>query len=340
MTRLEDDLRAMFHAHEQDIDAATTPDYVTSVRGAQARVILPLLSAATAVVVSVAAFLAWPTIGPGADRPAGLPISAADSPPQTGGPDVIKGARGGDPAGLIGSWVVTGTPETEPITLAFSESELTISRPCGSQGGEWRASPTGLFVANTTFWSMPCQGGGTPPLWLTAASAFELDGDRVRLLDLDGAPVAILVAGDAPGSTAGQHATTSPIAPRGEAEPQSTARDVVPDTLEPATPDRLLGRWTSADEPEEDEAPTQPFARFSPDGTWNGSDGCNGQGGRWAANDQGELLGTQGPQTLIGCDGMTPIGGWVASAAAAGFDEDILVLLDASGQEVARLLRS
>ena len=50
-----------------------------------------------------------------------------------------------DPADLVGTWAVTGTDEIEPVTMTLGVYELQIWRACGEQGGEWKASPTGLF---------------------------------------------------------------------------------------------------------------------------------------------------------------------------------------------------
>lgn len=74
------------------------------------------------------------------------------------------------------------------------------------------------------------------------------------------------------------------------------------------------------------------------DGTWIGSDGCNGGSGRWAMGDGGELLVTAGPSTLIGCEGVG-VPGLFAQSALAGFDGAELVLLDQTGAELVKLVR-
>ena len=110
----------------------------------------------------------------------------------------------------------------------------------------------------------------------------------------------------------------------------------VPAALRPAQPAQLVGRWFPADGGSA--APRQPFAELLADGRWSGSDGCNGQGGRWIAGAGGSLLAVAGPQTLIGCTGAD-VGGWLSNAPRAGFDGELLVLLNPAGKEVARLSR-
>jgi hypothetical protein len=51
------------------------------------------------------------------------------------------------------------------------------------------------------------------------------------------------------------------------------------------------------------------------------------------------LLTVAGPTTAMGCDGAQ-VGSWIASAARAGFDGDVLVLVDADGHETGRLRRA
>jgi hypothetical protein len=63
-----------------------------------------------------------------------------------------------------------------------------------------------------------------------------------------------------------------------------------------------------------------------PDGSWNGSDGCNGKGGRWIAGPPARGWPSRA-QTLIGCDGAD-VGGWLSGASRAGTAGAELVLLD------------
>ncbi|RLP77483.1 META domain-containing protein [Mycetocola tolaasinivorans] len=48
---------------------------------------------------------------------------------------------------------------------------------------------------------------------------------------------------------------------------------------------------------------TQPHLTLADDGTWTGSDGCNGTSGTWKVTPSGTLSVTAGPSTLIACEG-------------------------------------
>ena len=61
--------------------------------------------------------------------------------------------------------------------------------------------------------------------------------------------------------------------------------------------------------------------------------------GRWVSGPLGMLLATRGPMTLMGCEGMAGVPGWLASTARAGFDGETLVLFDVDGRELGRLIR-
>ena len=99
----------------------------------------------------------------------------------------------------------------------------------------------------------------------------------------------------------------------------------LPAALTPVTREKLLGRWVPVDGPTGAGQP--PFLEFIADGRWRGSDGCNGQSGRWVAGQDGALLGTTGLSTLIGCDNV-PISGWIGQARRAGFDHHVTKPVD------------
>ncbi|MEQ3540525.1 META domain-containing protein [Pseudonocardia tropica] len=92
-------------------------------------------------------------------------------------------------------------------------------------------------------------------------------------------------------------------------------------------------RWLPAD----GAAQGRAFAEFAPDGTWTGSDGCNGQGGDWALDGDGALRATANPSTLIACENV-PVARWVAEAVHAEADGPDLLLHGTAGAPV-RLVR-
>ena len=126
----------------------------------------------------------------------------------------------------------------------------------------------------------------------------------------------------------------------------------LPAGLRPAAAADLVGRWVPGDRPEA-RSPRPPHVTFAADGDWTGSDGCNGQGGRWLAGPAGSFLAVAGPQTLMGCAPIAQpadaagrgvpvplpvdVGSWLTAASRAGLAGDQLVLLDRSGRELGRL---
>jgi heat shock protein HslJ len=102
-----------------------------------------------------------------------------------------------------------------------------------------------------------------------------------------------------------------------------------------ATAADLTGvRWLPAD----GTAQGRAFAEFAPDGTWTGSDGCNGQSGDWSLGDGGTLRASAGLSTMIGCENV-PVARWVSDAVHVETDGDALLLHPASGEPV-RLVRA
>ncbi|MEQ3554256.1 hypothetical protein WIS52_27640 [Pseudonocardia nematodicida] len=121
----------------------------------------------------------------------------------------------------------------------------------------------------------------------------------------------------------------APAGPGGTAGPGGAD-----DGPRPATAEDLLGRWYPADGAHRGAA----FAEFDADGGWTGSDGCNGQGGTWALDPDGTFAGSAGPSTLIACDNV-PVARWVGEAGRAEADGGDLLLVPATGDVPARLVR-
>ena len=180
-----------------------------------------------------------------------------------------------------------------------------------------------------------------PPIvpWLSAVSAFAQTDGGYELLDAGGEPVATLTSDGAPPETPGLDPSVSEVPEvTAEVEALFATPAPLPAGLEPV--EEFVGRWlpvvpeATADEAEQ--PTTEPYVEFAADGTWSGSDGCNGHGGRWAATAEGNLIATAGPSTLIFCEGA-PVGGWLSATALAGTSDGELVLLDSAGTELGRL---
>jgi hypothetical protein len=243
------------------------------------------------------------------------------------------------PVALIGSWRVTEARGEEPgAVLRVAAGELALWRRCGKTSGSWRANVEGLFVGDLDGTPAACDidAPSFVPAWLRQAARFRIEADARLLLDRRGGVVARLLPGWRP--TAGAEGAGPDAEPpvvddkiRAEFRPAAP----LPAGLVAAAPGQLVGRWVPADG-RGSKSLRPALAELTAEGEWHGSDGCNGLGGRWAAGAGGTMLAVTGPSTLIGCDNVN-IGGWLSDVARAGFDGDLLVLVDRSGTELGRL---
>jgi heat shock protein HslJ len=141
--------------------------------------------------------------------------------------------------------------------------------------------------------------------------------DAVKTLGLAAIGLAAVMALSACASGA-----TTPSSSNGAAE------------ADPATQADLVGAWVTG---ESYDAPDVPFLDFADDGTWTGSDGCNGAQGEWAVAADGSLTVSAGPSTLIACDGAA-LPSMLTNAALALIDGDSLLLADTDGKTVVTLV--
>ncbi|MFF8346370.1 META domain-containing protein [Cellulosimicrobium funkei] len=247
------------------------------------------------------------------------------------------GASGSDPVGLVGMWRVSGADGEGPDTwLRLDAGQYMLWGDCGAyvEGG-WEAAGRAFVASDPYAAAAACGAAGIPEVpWLRTVVAYEPDGAGWRLLDADGDVVAGLQVDGAPAPIpdAAEHFAQAPEVTddvRAAFDPPAP----LPGGLAPAEVRDLVGRWEPAAR-----SSTDPHVVFHEDGTWSGSDGCNGGGGAWALDDGGRLLATTGLQTLMWCEGES-VPGYVASAARAGLDGGRLVLVGPDGTEIARLVR-
>ncbi|GAB2450191.1 hypothetical protein HD599_002192 [Conyzicola lurida] len=268
------------------------------------------------------------------------PSIPAATPPESG--PASTGAVSALP--LVNLWRVTEADGSgDEAYLRLDGRDLTVWTACGVATGDWRAAG-GAFLADVS------GGLGTGCLtenpaipvasleWLYAARGFRLvdDAAEVELLDSDGAVVAVLRVDGAPpanDSISDDYLRAPEVTPEIEALFAEAAP--LPDGVEPADAAALVGRW----EPAGDYSPDQPFVELAEDGSWTGSDGCNGGSGRWVVGDDGRILATAGPSTLIGCDGAA-VPNWLAAASTAGLTDSQLVFFDTAGIELGRVAPS
>jgi len=209
--------------------------------------------------------------------------------------------------------------------------------------GGWAANRWGMFVAMLFGGARSCLVGGRSHAnkslaWLNEAVRFRAAGKDELLLDASGHTLARLVP-----------APRSETPPTVAEPPELRAKELsnlrrelladarLPAGLRAATRQELVGRWVPAN-PAQDHRGQEAYLLLSADGSWTGSDGCNGYYGRWEAGDGGRLVVVSGGSTLIGCDNV-PVGGWLETARRAGFHGRVLVLVDPYGHVTGRLRR-
>jgi antitoxin (DNA-binding transcriptional repressor) of toxin-antitoxin stability system len=266
---------------------------------------------------------------------------AAPGPSSPGTAKTGAGSVGADPAALIGSWALIGVDEDAGVVLRLAPDDaVSLFRRCAEISGVWGADANGLFVAHLFESSVAdtseC-GPSTTPGWLRRATGFRVERGGPVLVDDRGGLVARLLPGGTP--TVGPNPAPSRVAlpeVTGEDRRTSPRATALPADLVPAGHDALLGRWVPAIGPRG--GPDPAYVELRDDGEWRGSDGCNGQRGRWVAGPAGVLLVVSGYSTLMGCDNV-PVTNWLSAASWAGLDGEVLVLLDGWGKETGRLRR-
>jgi META domain-containing protein len=270
---------------------------------------------------------------------AGLLVAGCAEQDSAGGPPIPdERISVTDPILLVGSWTLADVPDGTDSVIRLA-GDVSVWRDCAILLGSWRGNEYGQFVAYVSSYSGDCGGApATTPDWLSRSVAFGVDGEARVLLDAQGQVTARLLPGAEP--TPGTN-----LAPE-LAEPPELTEDLtralapavdLPADLTPAGSDALIGRWVPADG--SSTSAETPYVELAADGSWQGSDGCNGQAGRWVAGPDGALLAVSGGSTMIGCDNV-PVGGWLSAASRAGIEGDELVLLDAQGTELGRLRRA
>jgi hypothetical protein len=296
---------------------------VGATQGARRRRI-SLIASSTAAAIATVVTAAAVLLGGTDEAPARLSI---DSPVP------------GDPVDLIGSWTVQGTGRWDGQVLRIDGGSLMLWRDCGELRGSWRADTSGLFVASLDGGSgcvVPIDGDWNPtPPWLASAEGFAIDGDERSLVDGAGRRLVTLRPGGRPSPlpNVNPRLTEPPVATDDDRRRLAPTAPL-PGGLTPATAAELLGRWLPVATPH----PSRAHLEIRSDGSWSGSDGCNGSAGRWVSGEDGVVLATSGGSTLIGCENIE-VGGWFAGASHAGFDGAVLVFVDRDGHETGRVTR-
>jgi hypothetical protein len=282
-----------------------------------------------ATVVVVAAAIAVPTLLVSGNAPRQR-VTTSQTPLPT--PSTKTTARA-NPYGLFGHWRVAAAGERPGTVLTFG-LDLILHRPCGELDGNWRADRGGDFIGAIYGGAAKCfhssQSFSAP--WLTQAAGFRISGADRLLLDADGTVLARL---SPVGPEGDSHAIPAPSAFSAAQRALVETPAPLPSGVSPASLDDLLGRWHATGP-----NPGSPggYVEFTNHGIWIGSDGCNGYGGRLGVGTDGQVLTTTGPNGDVECE-LSPAPSWVVQAGRIGIAGDQLVLFDASGKLLGRLVR-
>jgi hypothetical protein len=241
-----------------------------------------------------------------------------------------------NPLALVGIWKVTAPGEGPGVALRLGE-QLILFRSCGEIGGDWRADHAGRFVDYVFSEDGSCSHGGQPIAvpWLAQVTGYRISGRSRLLLNSAGHVVARLSPGAHP--TVSSHDSPSdaiPVRLTPAIRAMLAPSPPLPSGLRPANPEAIVGRWRTVGR----QVGNRPsYVQFNANGSWVGSDGCNGAAGRYAIDDSGRLITTDGGVNgAVGCSGTQAMY-WAESTRRIGVDGHDLVLLDAHGKVLGRL---
>jgi hypothetical protein len=255
------------------------------------------------------------------------------------------GSRAGaDPARLVGSWHLDATGEPDDAILTIGDrvdAGLLLFHSCGMLSGSWRANSYGMFVGSLDGGDGACFRRGTnstgllAPRWLTTAVSFTARAGDELLLDADGAVVATLHPGAHPtvGTNDSADYVKTPVV-TAELRNGWHRPAPLPDGVRPVSSSELRHRWVPTTN-----GRSRAYVEFRDGGMYGGSDGCNGQGGRYVLGPDGIVLATSGPSTLIGCEN-NPLPAWVARSGRLGLRGAHLVFVDPKGKVLGEAARA
>lgn len=149
---------------------------------------------------------------------------------------------------------------------------------------------------------------------------------------------AVAVAGIAAIALTLPSGQAGPPAPAASSPAPATAETTTATTMQAMSGTWRLVKLAGAPAPKAPR-PDDPMLTFSPDGTWTGSDGCNGISGTFTIGQRGEFTSQAGGQRLIEC-GNVPHTDLLAAARRIGSDQSTLRFFAADGREVATYARA
>lgn len=273
---------------------------------------------------------------PGA--PGAVPPGAEDDDATPSAASPSEDATDQDPADLVGLWLVEGEGVQDGTTLRVQPLTFMVAADCsGLDSGAWDAAGGRIVMQH---YAEPCgpDDGTDAAGWVERTARYERTEDGWALLDEEGATTALLRAADEvephPGFEDADYHRPPSLTPEWRAV--LSRSEPLPDGLAQVTAEDLVGRWLPAGGPAGEQR-DEPHLEIAADGTWSGSDGCNGHAGRWTVTVEGRVLAPIGMSTLAGCPGPD-VPSWFTGASLAGLDGDELVLVDHEGAELGRLV--
>lgn len=237
--------------------------------------------------------------------------------------------------GLVNLWRVSGAPgESDQTWLRLGAGDLQVWRECGYFSGEWGAAGSRFVGSAMMAHSQGCWVENPSVEWLLDVTEFEANDGGYDLKDSEGNVVASLSIDGAPvPSTPDEELVAGPPEITDDVRAHfSTPK--LPDGVTPATQVDLQGKWI----PAVGTFATDPHVHVYSNGRWATTDGCNRMDGRMLVGAGGTTYFEGGPMTAMACEGA-PVQSWLFKGAAMGTTSaGDLVIVDRSGEEVARMV--
>lgn len=118
-------------------------------------------------------------------------------------------------------------------------------------------------------------------------------------------------------------------APGNDIEPRSGSNGETEAPMERGIDeDQLIGVWRSDEKGD-------PFLEFKDDGTFSGSDGCNGLGGEYTVEEDVVRI-ERGGSTLMACPGVDD---WLRKVASVTFEGGTMTVFDKNDEQIGQLHR-
>lgn len=250
------------------------------------------------------------------------PTAAGEDPVPTVTPTAGSDEEPG--AGLVGLWKVEAEGEGNTTWVAFTPLGVTVERDRRLIYASW-ATGDDRIGAVVGGWDGALTDPSVP--WLENAGTFAREGAEFVLKAPDGSVLASLTPAKEAPAPRGASADSMSVPTSGAGSVFSLP--VPPAVPGPAlSPEDLTGRWRTGDAAADG---SRPFLTFATDGTYRGSDGCNGISGKWLLLPGNRLVFTSSGRTQVGCGNLQPVPEWTASTRSASVVSGALTLFDVDG---------